>query len=713
MSRIAAYFDQNLQKSFLERIIDELNKRGHANIQIYSEKKGRLLDNIIECELPGRTSMIIEASACTKYGREIAENIIVADCDIYNLEELVEQNKLNIDKSNAVLKKLISECLQDIDYTGKSVAENLDKALRNVRGAYTIIGKVGNYVFIACDIEGLKAIWYTSEIGFAAASEKKFLPEDVNPKKLNPRKILIYDSKEKNCTLFERTHNFGIKKIEKNCETAGKELSVLLEETTAIRIPVEPFGILFSGGLDSSLIAAICKKIRPENRFTCYTAGFEGETEAPDIEHAKKVTERLGVPLKVVSISLEQAESYLKKLVPLLETTSVPMLGVALALYAATKAASEDGIKVLLTGSGADEMFGGYGRHKFVENLSEECLKDTLGIHIRDTYRDELIGSECGISLRAPFLDRKVMEYALNLPENCKMHDNENKYILRLIAGKLGMDTETAQRPKKAAQYGSRSDKAIEKLAKKHGFKLKSEYLKSLVKKEKTPLGVLFSSGKDCNYALHLMHEQGYPIRCLITVRSQNPDSYMFHTPNINLAQMQAYAMGIPLIEWNTKGEKEVELEDLKNAIQKAMEDFGIKGIITGALHSNYQKERIDNICRELGIEVFSPLWGMDQEQEMRELLDYGFSFIFSSIAAYGLSSSWLGKVITEYDIEKLANLHEKIGLNIAGEGGEFESFVLDAPLFRKRIHILESRIVELDEYTARFVIEKAKLVDK
>lgn len=713
MTRIAAYFNQTLQKPFLERIIGELKKRGHPDIQVYSEKNRWSLANMIESGLSGCTSMIIEASTCTKNESEIVGAVIVADSDIYNLEELREQNGLNMDDSDAILKKLIGKCLQNIDLTMKNVAVNLDKTLGNVRGAYTMIGKTGNYVFVACDIEGTKAIWYNCEDGFAAASEKKFLPHGTNPEKLDPRKILIYDVREKNCTLFERTHIFGSRKIEKDCETAANELSALLEETTAIRIPNEPFGILFSGGLDSSLIAAICKKVRPGSRFTCYTAGFEGKNEAPDIQHAKRVAEKLGIPLKVASISLEEAECYLKRLVPLLETTSVPMLGVALALYAATKAAVEDGIKVLLMGSGADEMFGGYNRHKTAENLSEECLNDTLGIHVRDTYRDELIGSECGVFLRAPLLDREVMEYALALPEKCKMHDGENKYILRLIAGKLGMTEETTHRPKKAAQYGSRSDKAIERLTKKHGYTHKSEYLESMEKEEKIPLGVLFSSGKDCNYALHLMHERGYPIRCLITVRSQNPDSYMFHTPNINLAQMQADAMEIPLIEWSTEGEKEVELEDLKNAIQKAVEDFGIKGIITGALHSNYQKERIEKICREMGIEAFSPLWGMDQEKEMRELLDYGFSFIFSSIAAYGLNSSWVGKVITEYDIEKLAKLNEKIGLNVAGEGGEFESFVLDAPLFRKKIEILDSRVVELDEYTARFVIEKAILVDK
>ncbi|MBP2029765.1 asparagine synthase (glutamine-hydrolyzing) [Methanohalophilus levihalophilus] len=710
MTRIAAYFDLNLQNSFLEDLNKKLHARNHSNIRIYSEKEGWKYTHLVKPEF-GCKNIIIEASTDKK--KDTSGDAIVLDCDIVNLNHLVQKYAVRINSSNEILKEILRKKLQEIAPSKKSIAETLDNTLRDARGSYAIIGKLDNYVFLSCDLEGVKNLWYSCKNGFAAASEKKFLPTDTDAEKLDPRTILVFDTEEKACESFKRAHNFGFSRAEKECDTAAKELLELVEETTDIRIPDEPFGILFSGGLDSSLIATICKKVNPEAQFTCYTAGFGEESEVPDVEHARRAAERLGVKLKIATLSLEQAEKYLQKLVPLLETTSVPMVGVGLALYAATKAASEDGIKVLLTGSGADEMFGGYNRHKTAENLSEECLNDTLNIHIRDTYRDELIGSECGIIMRAPLLDRKVMEYALELPDECKMHDDENKYVLRLIAGKLGMTEETTHRPKKAAQYGSRSDKAIEKLAKKYGYSCKSDYLESLKNEDKPPLGVLFSSGKDCTYALHLMHDKGYPIKCLITIRSQNPDSYMFHTPNINLAQMQADAMEIPLIEWNTEGEKEVELEDLKNALQEAIDKFGIRGIITGALHSNYQRERIENICRELGIEAFSPLWGMDQENEMRELLDYGFSFIFSSIAAYGLNSNWVGREIAEGDIEKLVKLNEKIGLNVAGEGGEFESFVLDAPLFKKRIEILESKVIELDEYTARFVIEKALLVDK
>ncbi len=103
----------------------------------------------------------------------------------------------------------------------------------------------------------------------------------------------------------------------------------------------------------------------------------------------------------------------------------------------------------------------------------------------------------------------------------------------------------------------------------------------------------------------------------------------------------------------------------------------------------------------------------MDQKKEMRSLLREGFEIIFSSIAAEGLDKSWLGRKITENDVDRLAELNRKYGLNIAGEGGEFESFVTDAPMFRKRIEILETELLEENKNSAKFQIKKTRLIAK
>lgn len=187
----------------------------------------------------------------------------------------------------------------------------------------------------------------------------------------------------------------------------------------------------------------------------------------------------------------------------------------------------------------------------------------------------------------------------------------------------------------------------------------------------------------------------------------------MFHTPGIDMVKLQSESIGIPLIEHETKGEKEKELKDLKKALQKAKEGYNINGIVTGALFSNYQRERIDNIAGSLSLKVFSPLWHMDQEKEIREIINSGFSFILTKISAEGLDKSWLNRVITEKDVDKLVKLNEKIGINLAFEGGEAESLMINGPIFKKKIKIVKSSIKEESKIVAELIIKKAKLVDK
>lgn len=226
-------------------------------------------------------------------------------------------------------------------------------------------------------------------------------------------------------------------------------------------------------------------------------------------------------------------------------------------------------------------------------------------------------------------------------------------------------------------------------------------------------LGVLFSSGKDSSYALYLMQKQGHEIRCLITLVSKNPESYMFHTANISMAKMQSDAMGIPIIEKETMGEKEKELEDLKKALEEAKERYAIEGVVTGALFSEYQKSRIEKVCENLGLKVFSPLWHKNPEEELKELVGEGFDVVITVVAAEGLDKSWLGKKIDDQMIKDLKVLNKKYGINIIFEGGEAESLVLDAPMFKKKIKIIDSEIIEEDKNAAKLVIKRAELVKK
>jgi ABC transporter with metal-binding/Fe-S-binding domain ATP-binding protein len=224
-------------------------------------------------------------------------------------------------------------------------------------------------------------------------------------------------------------------------------------------------------------------------------------------------------------------------------------------------------------------------------------------------------------------------------------------------------------------------------------------------------LGVLFSGGKDSTLALHLAAEKEEVV-CLITILSKNKESYMFHTPNIDITALQAEALGLPQITKTTEGEKEKELSDLEDAIAEAARKFQIEGVVTGAVESVYQAERVQRICNRLGLWCFNPLWKHDQKALLEELLKKQFKVIISGVFAYPLDEKWLGKQIDTQLIDRLADLQQKYGLSPSGEGGEIETTVLDAPLFKKKIDVLDYSI-EAKGNSGVFRIKQARLVSK
>ncbi|MAF51210.1 MAG: TIGR00289 family protein [Nanoarchaeota archaeon] len=187
-------------------------------------------------------------------------------------------------------------------------------------------------------------------------------------------------------------------------------------------------------------------------------------------------------------------------------------------------------------------------------------------------------------------------------------------------------------------------------------------------------LGVLFSGGKDSSLALFKASKTD-EIVVLISIISKNEDSYMFHTPMDNV-EKQSKKLNIPLIKVETLGEKEIELEDLKLAIKKAIDEYSIEGVVTGAVESVYQSTRIQKICDSLDIHCFNPLWQMDQVELLRELLKNNFKVKIVKVAGEGLDNL-KDKIIDEDVVNELIKLKEKYGINPAGEGGEMETEVI------------------------------------
>jgi len=201
-------------------------------------------------------------------------------------------------------------------------------------------------------------------------------------------------------------------------------------------------------------------------------------------------------------------------------------------------------------------------------------------------------------------------------------------------------------------------------------------------------LGVLFSGGKDSTYSAWLAKQAGNELVCLITLFSKNQDSYMFHTPLIELTKKQADLMNLPILIAKTEGIKEEELLDLEKIIKKAIKKYKIEGIITGAVASNYQAERIQKICNKLKIKCVNPLWGKNQIDLLNDLVKNKFEVIIIGVAAFPLDKTWIGRKIDTNYIQEMRKLQEKYGINPNGEGGETESLVINCPLFKEKLKL-------------------------
>ena len=200
-------------------------------------------------------------------------------------------------------------------------------------------------------------------------------------------------------------------------------------------------------------------------------------------------------------------------------------------------------------------------------------------------------------------------------------------------------------------------------------------------------VAALVSGGKDSVLALHCAQTHGWDVTHTVTVRSRADDSYMFHVPNTDLAPLIARATRTELVAVETHGEKERELDDL----QRALAGLEIEGFVSGALASEYQRTRLEAIGHRLGLRSFTPLWHKTPAQVLETVAHATWDVRFAAVAAEGLGEGWLGRRLDRAAIGELATLHARHGLHVGGEGGEYESLVLDAPCYHERIDVVRA----------------------
>jgi len=401
-------------------------------------------------------------------------NILICNCEIYNWMELKE--KYNLDSKNDA--QLILDLIELKGY------ENIKYIINEFGGpfAFAYYNKSDNKIVLARDIIGEKPLFYffdKEKKQFAFCSEKKGIVDLKNICELNPREILTYDLTSNEINFEKNELNYTGKFFSKDYSILKKETLELLEKSIMKMVPFgQKLGLLFSGGIDSTFIAYILAKNNVD--FTCYTAKLEGGNieEAPDYIYAKEIAKKYGFKLKVSKVKIENLESEVREVIGLIEEREYIKVSVALPFLLSTKLAKKDGVKVILSGLGSEELFAGYRRHKQCEDPNLECYKGFLTLHYRDLYRDDVICMSQNQEIRLPFLDTNLINYALQIPVKYKLNldTNRSKIILRDIAKDIGLDEKYCERAKKAAQYGSKFDKGLLRLAK--NSKLgKQEYL--------------------------------------------------------------------------------------------------------------------------------------------------------------------------------------------------------------------------------------------
>ncbi|MFB6114551.1 MAG: diphthine--ammonia ligase [Halodesulfurarchaeum sp.] len=206
----------------------------------------------------------------------------------------------------------------------------------------------------------------------------------------------------------------------------------------------------------------------------------------------------------------------------------------------------------------------------------------------------------------------------------------------------------------------------------------------------------LFSGGKDSAWALYRALQLDLDVEWLLTVHPTD-DSYLYHVPATHLASLAAESIGIPLLEveetdgtgHDSSVRADTEIETLESKLRSLDEqEEGVAGVTVGAIESEYQFDRITAMSDRLGIDVFAPIWQAPPDDLGYRMIESGFEIVIASVAAAGLEESWLGRTLDRDAFDALGRLNEEYGVHVLGEGGEFETIVVDGPHMDSRIDL-------------------------
>ncbi len=424
----------------------------------------------------------------------VGKGALVLNGEIFNFRELAAEKGIKTDSDTEVIFTLIETKIKE----GETPINAVFSALSRVNGDYALAYALDKELILARDPVGVKPLFYFLEkdldkTKIAFASEKKaFSGQKTNLMTFPLGSVMALNTHNGRLEMKSLEIEPPEERISEEHEAASR-LKATLKKAVETRL-TKTVGIAFSGGIDSTFLAALAKSI--DDSISLYAVGLPNSHDLIQAEYAAEAAGMRG-SLKIHLLSPEEIEAAIPNVIYSTESTNPMKIAIGLPLYFVAKTAKEDGKRVLLTGQGADELFGGYNRHEdFLDQgpevLDREIHSDIKKISTVNLERDDMVTMANSVELRVPFLDKEVIKTGLAISPELKVLKRDGlyirKYILRKAADGL-LPSELVWKEKKAIQYGTGVQKVLDKLARDAGFSKKEgnhieKYLKQIAADE-------------------------------------------------------------------------------------------------------------------------------------------------------------------------------------------------------------------------------------
>ncbi len=393
--------------------------------------------------------------------------VVAANGEIWNYRPLREQleSEGHVFRTESDSEVLVHR-LEDEMFKARDLLSAIEAMICELDGEYALAAydDIQDEFVLARDVVGVKQLYYgETDKHLAFCSEKKPLWDlSIKPRRVLPGQAVKLAAEATNAWQFSTGCRIELPRPSQQSET-GEEREALASYWTslveAVRKRVDGhhrIGVIFSGGVDSVLVARIAQRLGIDVR--CYASGLRGSS---DVDQSRLAADALGLPLEVSELDSDRIASELPSILSAIESTNHLQVDVAIPIYFAVKRAAEDGIRVMLTGQGADELFAGYSWYPgILTDSGADGLRDSLWNDLTRLYKDTLeredkITMFHSIELRVPYLDPHVIRTAMRIAPSLKIRNGELKYLHRVMAAQSGVPDTIAWRPKEAAQHGS------------------------------------------------------------------------------------------------------------------------------------------------------------------------------------------------------------------------------------------------------------------